>query len=108
VTPSVQQYANAYINLINSIKRHYKKVIILCIIPHSTNDYLKCGLNEVRKKTQSIKGVFMSNPMPEILPTDDLGADIHPNYIGHQKIAMNLIPTISTIMNWKLENKTIK
>ncbi len=55
-----------------------------------------------------MKGVYMSNPMPGILSSSNLGADDHPNYLGHQKIAMNLIPTISTIMNWRLEDKTVK
>lgn len=108
VAPSVEQYAETYINLIHSIRKHYGNITILCIIPHTANDYLNCGLNEVRRRIRAMKGVYMSNPMPGILSSSNLGADDHPNYLGHQKIAMNLIPTISTIMNWRLEDKTVK
>lgn len=34
--------------------------------------------------------------------TTDMGAAGHPNYSGHQKIAMFLASYISTIMDWNL------
>ena len=40
--------------------------------------------------------------------TTDLGSVWHPNYNGQRKIAMSLIPYISTIMNWDLLDKIVK
>jgi hypothetical protein len=40
--------------------------------------------------------------------TTDMGADGHPNYSGHTKLAYTVIPCISTIMGWEMQLKAIK
>ena len=40
--------------------------------------------------------------------TTDLGAAWHPGYSGHKKMAMWMIPYISTIMGWDLTDKVIE
>ena len=53
--------------------------------------------------------VYIAEPMLKVINNPaDLGADWHPNTQGQQKIAMKLIPQISNIMGWKLENKVIE
>jgi len=37
-----------------------------------------------------------------------MGADGHPNYNGHLKIAHNVIPYVSTITGWELTGNAIK
>jgi hypothetical protein len=39
---------------------------------------------------------------------DDLGASWHPNYQGHIKVASCMIPYISTLTGWKMEDKIYK
>lgn len=36
---------------------------------------------------------------------DDLGASWHPNYRGQLKVASCIIPYISTMTGWKMEEK---
>ena len=36
---------------------------------------------------------------------DDLGASWHPNYKGHKKVASCMIPYISTLTGWEMEEK---
>ena len=38
----------------------------------------------------------------------DLGASWHPNYSGHVKKAYSLIPVVSTITGWPMENKPVE
>jgi hypothetical protein len=38
---------------------------------------------------------------------DELGASWHPNYKGQKKVAMSLIPYISTLTGWPLEEKAV-
>lgn len=46
---------------------------------------------------------------PTLLNDDsELGASWHPNYLGHQKIAHELIPHISTVTGWLLTGNPIK
>ena len=107
--PTVQQLADNYLKLIQSVRSHYPSVPVLCIIPHSANKNLTTALDEVKTRISKLDRVFMSNPMPNIVTSAyDLGADSHPNYQGQRKIAMTLIPQISAIMSWPLENKIIK
>jgi hypothetical protein len=43
------------------------------------------------------------------LDTDvDLGAAMHPNYIGHQKFAYAYIPYVATITGWGLQDNPVK
>lgn len=107
--PTAQQLADNYLKLIQSVRSHYPSVPVLCIIPHSANKNLTTALDEVKTRISKLDKVFMTNPMPDIVTNNyDLGADFHPNYQGQRKIAMTLIPQISAIMSWPLENKIIK
>lgn len=40
--------------------------------------------------------------------TTDMGSSSHPNYKGQQKMAMSIVPYISSRMNWQLEPKAIE
>jgi hypothetical protein len=43
------------------------------------------------------------------LGTDvDLGAALHPNYIGHQKFSYAYIPYVATITGWGLQDNPVK
>lgn len=104
--PFVEQYVGTYIKLIESIKLRYGDIPVLCITPHSANVYLKAALNELRDKMLYTNNVYMANCLERIVSDKcDLGASSHPNYQGQYKIAMSLIPQISTIMDWQLDIK---
>ena len=38
----------------------------------------------------------------------DLGSSAHPNYTGQRKLAMLLIPYVSTLTGWEAEAKPIE
>ena len=107
--PTDQQYVDAYMDMINTIKSKYKRVKILCITPHSANRYLSACLSLLRQRVYSDPDVFMANSLSDIVTeARDMGADWHPNYQGQKKIAMCLIPQISAIMGWNLTNKIVE
>ncbi len=102
--PTVEQYVGSYVKLIQSVKARYgEDVAVLCITPHSANGDLKAALRELRDRTQQMPRVYMANSMDRTVSDDtDLGASWHPNYRGQCKIALSLIPQISTIMGWSV------
>ena len=109
VQPRPSQYTANYTKLIKSLRNHYGNIPILCILPHSAHLYLCTAFNELRKCMYNDKNVYFAEPMLEVLRDGrDYGADAHPNYQGHRKIAMKLIPQISRIMDWPLEDKVVK
>ena len=107
--PSYDKFRDGYHRLIRSIKDYYgEDHPVLCVSSksHSTLlDYMREMVN-----TCPMPNVFFLATMPTLyLDTDeDLGANFHPNYIGHQKFAYALIPYIATITGWGLQNNPIK
>lgn len=104
--PSKEGFISAYSLMINQLRSGYGDVPILCVVPRQTEpigSYMSDLMNILGDKniyiTGSLAGV-MNN-------TTDMGAAWHPGYSGQRKMAMFLIPYISTIMGWELENKPI-
>ena len=107
--PTDEQYVNAYLKMIETIRSKYPGVKILCITPHSASRYLKAALNLLRERTLGMGDVFMANSLDGMVTVErDMGADWHPNYQGQKKIAMSLIPQISAIMGWEMTDRTVE
>lgn len=102
VIPSEDEFIHAYEILINHLRTHYGDVPILCISPAIAQRQIIQYIERMRKKLNDEK-VYVA-VLPEGLwdPTTDLGAVWHPNYKGQTKMAMSLIPYISTITGWAL------
>ena len=107
--PKPQTFAAQYLKMIEQVRSHYGEVPILCIIAHSAGKPLKTSMAEVSRRVADMKNVYVATEMPGIVShATDMGADWHPNYQGQRKIAMTLIPRISQIMGWQLENKVVE
>ncbi len=109
VTPTDEEFVEGYINMVKRIRKAYGATTpILCVLAHSGGHANQC-VPLVLKKMKEDKYLFITNPMNDIVTEKyDMGASFHPNYRGHKKIAMTLIPRISAIMSWDLENKVVE
>lgn len=100
--PNKEEFTTAYKRIINQIREKYgKKATILCVGPRVGEpafSYIKELCDNIKDKNLyfrgSVHGTYNN--------TNDMGAAWHPNIKGQQKIAMSLIPYISTIMNWEV------
>lgn len=107
--PSYAKFRDGYYRLIRSIKDYYgEDHPVLCVSSksHSTLlDYMREMVN-----TCPMPNVHFLATLPALyLNTDeDLGANFHPNYIGHQKFAYAYIPYIATITGWGLQDNPVK
>lgn len=103
VCPSEEEFIHAYKILINRLRTNYGNIPILCISPAIAQRQIVQYLERMRKSLND-KKVYVT-VIPEGLcdPNTDLGAAWHPNYKGQTKMAMTLIPYISTITGWKLK-----
>lgn len=107
--PTDEQYTNAYLKMIETVKSRYPGVKILCVTPHSASRYLQASLQLLKERVAGITDVHMANPLTDMVTVEhDMGADWHPNYQGQRKIAMSLIPQISAIMDWSLTDKVVE
>ena len=106
--PGFPEFQAGYIRLLKAVKAHYGDAHpILCVAPKHTldhHDYIRrvvesCGLPDV----------FYAGLPVEVHNNDsDLGASWHPNYTGHLKKAHVLIPVVSTLTGWPMENKPVE
>ena len=107
--PSYEKFRDGYYRLIRYIKDNYgEDHPVLCVSSkaHSTLlDYMRdmvkfCPMPNVH---------FMACcPALHLSTDEDLGASMHPNYIGHQKFSYAYIPYVATITGWGLQDNPVK
>lgn len=106
--PHEEAFRGNYTRLLKSIKANYGEDIpVLCMASPANSymyDYLRsivnvCGLRNVAYMAVS----YLAHNYE-----GDLGASWHPNYKGHIKVASCMIPYVSTLTGWEMEEKPYK
>lgn len=100
--PSYEQFAEGYEELVEQVRAaHGKQVTILCVSSYlfdPTFDY-------VWRISEGDENLHFACILPEAFARpSELGASEHPNRVGQQKMAMALIPYISTITGWQVRS----
>ncbi len=98
--PSYKQFAEGYAELVGQVREaHGADVPILCVSSYvfdPTFDY-------VWRVAESDANLHFACILPEAFARpSELGASEHPNRVGQQKMAMMLIPYVSTITGWQV------
>ncbi len=106
--PGFPEFKAGYDRLLQAVKAHYGEAHpILCVAPkHSLDhhDYIRRVV-----ETCGLPNVYYAGLPVEVHNNDsDLGASWHPNYTGHLKKAYSLIPVVSTLTGWPMENKPVE
>lgn len=103
--PLEDEFIHAYMLLINRLRTNYGDVPILCISPAIAQRQIVQYMERMRKDLND-KKVYLAVLSEGLCdPATDLGAAWHPNYKGQTKMAMTLIPYISTITGWTLSSE---
>lgn len=101
-------FAGRYIELLKKVKAYYGEDIpVLCMASNVTPfsfDYIRnaCMMSGL----ENVSYMGMTRNVHN--HTTDLGASAHPNYKGQIKVASNVIPYISSITGWEMEEKPYK
>ena len=107
--PKYENFRDGYYRLIRSIKDNYgEDHPVLCVSSKAHTHLLDYMRDLVR--FCPMPNVYFMACCPELhLGTDeDLGAAMHPNYIGHQKFSYAYIPYVATITGWGLQDNPVK
>ena len=106
--PAQRVFVKNYIQLLKEIKDFYgKEHPVLCMVPK--HDILMLEYIKKAVDTCSLPGVHFLALSPSVHNNEeDMGADGHPNYSGHKKIAYTVIPCISTITGWERSTNPIQ
>lgn len=106
--PRESAFAHRYGELLGKIKANYGDDIpVLCLASNAdefTIDYVRNAC-----KLSGFKNLHWLGLTDGVHNTDsDLGASWHPNYQGQRKVASCVIPYISTLAGWEMEEKAIR
>jgi len=106
--PKLSSFCQKYNAIIDQVKSAYgEDVPVVCMaskIDETMGYYVKTAAENCGHR--KVEWLQLGNRIHN--DEDELGASYHPNYKGQKKVAMNLIPYISTVTGWELENKTIE
>lgn len=105
--PSIRSFKSNYFKLLAQIKTNYgEDHPVLCMASNCDDmaaDYVREVVNSC-----GLKNVYFISFTKMIYNSDDeLGASWHPNYQAHIKLAHSIIPYVSTITGWEI-NDNIK
>ena len=102
--PLEEEFIHAYKLLISRLRTHYGNIPILCVSPAISQRQIIGYMEHLRQELKDEQVYLFIFPEGLYNNTTDLGAAWHPNYKGQTKMAMSLIPYISTITGWSLRS----
>lgn len=99
--PEPEQWCKGYAAIISRVREMYGNVPVLCVASKADPllyDFVKdavgrCGFDNVHYAGISPAAHDDNH---------DLGADSHPNYKGHRKVALCIMPYVATLTGWDL------
>lgn len=106
--PLEENFRTNYISLLKSIKGNYGEDIPVLCMGSPANPYLYDYIRSAVVASGLKNVAYMTVSRLAHNYEDDLGASWHPNYQGHIKVASCMIPYISTLTGWKMEDKIYK
>lgn len=106
--PFKNEFVASYTQILKQLRQHYGQVPILCVysctIPAPVYDYFEAVLTEMNDKD-----IHLLKITEDLFNAEtDYGAVWHPNYSGQRKMAMEIIPMVSTLTGWKLSGKAVE
>lgn len=106
--PSMDAFCENYIRLLNKIReRCGKDVPVLCLAA-KLDPGIYAYVHEACRRS-GLEGIWDMGFQSGVHDNyGDLGASWHPNYSGHRKMASVIIPYVSTITGWAMEDKVIR
>ena len=106
--PTREAFIKNYLRLIQSAKDNYgADHPVLCIVPKGRDlmfDYIKGAMLQCKMK--NVTYMVLTGKVHD--SAGELGASYHPNYAGQTKKAYAILPYISTITGWPIEDKLLK
>jgi hypothetical protein len=107
--PSYEKFRDGYYRLIRYIKDYYgEDHPVLCVASKSHSTLLPYMRDMVRFCPIPNVHFMACCPTLHLSTDEDLGAAMHPNYLGHQKFSYAYIPYVATLTGWGLQDRPVK
>lgn len=106
--PTEEEFGADYRRILECVRKGYgPEVPILCVAPYVGSpcfDYIKRLVEGGAVENIHFAAVHRGY----CNDSSELGSSAHPNYEGQRKMAMTLIPHVSTLTGWEAEHKVIE
>lgn len=103
--PYKSEFVKGYVRILRQIRECYGGVPVLCMfcptITAPVFDFYEAAVAEMGDKDIRL----LRLPAGLFDESADYGSDWHPNRTGQRKLAMSIIPTVSTMMGWGLDGE---
>ena len=107
--PRYEDFRDGYYRLIRSIKDYYgEDHPVLCVSSKAHTTLLDYMRDLVRFSPMPNVHFMACCPALHLGTDEDLGAAMHPNYLGHQKFSYAYIPYVATLTGWGLQDAPVK
>jgi lysophospholipase L1-like esterase len=103
--PHEKGFRKNYLLLLNKIVENYGKDIPVLCMASPVDPYLYDYVRNAAEASGLNNIAFMAVSKSAYNQEGDLGASWHPNYKGHIKVASCMIPYISSLTGWPMEEK---
>ncbi len=107
--PMYNVFRRNYLNLLGQIKANYGEDHPVLCVASKADEGLFDYVREI-VRTSGLKNVTYYGFFNGVHYDNDteLGADWHPNYLAHKKLAYAIIPYIATAAGWGLEDRIVE
>lgn len=106
--PYRSEFVGAYKEMLRNIRDAYGRVPVLCVYSSTVNGQVYDYFDQAVREMNDADIHLLAMPREVMNASTDLGAVWHPNYNGQRKMAMVMIPVISTITGWDISSKPIR
>lgn len=106
--PHLTEFVAAYKQIIFQIRENYGDIPVLCLFPVGMPDHAYPYYEVAMAEVNDPKVQLLRLKKDLYNKTTDLGSGWHPGYQGQLKMAMWIIPYISTLTGWNLSGKVIE
>ena len=100
--PTEEEFVDGYCNLLSQVRTLYGDIPVICVCPPTTGEPLNGYLRKAKDRMEGSPVYVIELTKGLYNDTSDLGSVWHPNYSGQLKMAMGLIPYISTVTGWEM------
>jgi len=100
--PTLERWCETYGILIAKVKANYGKDIPVLCVASKADELMPEYVMEAVKRCGFANVHYAAISPAAHNESDELGADSHPNYKGHRKVALCMMSYISTLTGWEL------
>ena len=106
--PQEGNFRHGYISLLKSVREYYGDDVPILCMGSNVNPYLYDYIRSAVTVSGLRNIAYMTISNFAHNQESDLGASWHPNYQGQIKVASCVIPYISTLTGWEMEEKAYR